>query len=247
MPLLKFITRLDIKDGTIATMFIIVVILLGMAVWWAWHEFMTTPPFVDFEKHPIKGIDVSRHNGMINYDAVAEAGYEFVFIKATEGKNHRDENFILNYDKALRAGLKIGAYHFFRFDVDGVSQARNFCEMVKDRELPVGAVIDVESHGNASGIEPKIVSDRVNSMADYLSMKGYKVIIYTNKDGYYDYIYSKVNNYPLWICSFTETPINAEWLFWQFNHRGEVPGIRGDVDINVFYGNRDEWFRYIGY
>ena len=71
-------------------------------------------------------------------------------------------------------------------------------------------------------------------------------IIYTNKDGYYDYIYGRLGLYPLWICSFSEVPISAEWTFWQYNHRGRVKGIKGDVDLNVFSGSEKEWVEFIG-
>lgn len=78
----------------------------------------------------MKGIDVSAHNGMMNLDAAADDGIEFIFIKASEGENFRDENFVLNYQKARHAGMKVGAYHFFRFDVDGVKQAVNLMRSV---------------------------------------------------------------------------------------------------------------------
>lgn len=242
---IKALKRIFLKDKTAAAVFAVVAIVLVGVCWWAWHEFRTTPPYVDFNRYPIRGVDVSRHNGMMNFDAMAADGIKFVFIKATEGGTHRDENFHMNYQKAVRAGLAVGAYHFFRFDVDGVVQALNFCKMVGDKPLPVGAVIDVEKHGNDESISPEIVSEQVAAMADYLSLKGHRVIIYTNKAGYYDYIYGHLGMYPLWICSFSEVPINAEWTFWQYNHHGSVPGIRGDVDENVFCGSASEWHTFL--
>lgn len=234
------------KDWVVSVAFVAIFAILVFACWWAWLEFRTSPPYVDFNRYPIKGIDISRHNGMMNFEAIAEDDVRFVFIKASEGATHRDENFNLNYSKAVRAGLAVGAYHYFRFDVDGIAQAVNFCKVIGESKLAVGAVIDVEDYGNATGVETEVIVDELSSMADYLSMKGHRVIIYTNKDGYYDYIYGRLGLYPLWICSFSEVPISAEWTFWQYNHRGRVKGIKGDVDLNVFSGSEKEWVEFIG-
>ena len=103
--------------------FMLLAVLLVLTCVWAYRQFITSPPYVDPERYPVRGIDVSRHNGMMNLDAAAAEGVEFIFIKASEGGDFRDENFRLNYQKARHAGMKIGAYHFFRFDRDGIEQA----------------------------------------------------------------------------------------------------------------------------
>lgn len=230
---------------TVVLAFILTLALLILTSVWAWRQFMTSPPYVDPERYPVRGIDVSRHNGMMNLDAAADDGIEFIFIKASEGITHRDENFRINYDKARHAGMKIGAYHFFRFDKDGVEQAKNLLRTIGRRPLDLGVAVDVESHSNPEGIAPETVIQRLSRMVDYLNLRGYRVTFYTNRDGYNDYLAANFPGYPLWICSFSETPINAEWTFWQFNHKGKVSGIRGDVDINVFCGNRKEWDAFL--
>ena len=83
----------------------------------------TVPGFSDYE---IVGIDVSAHNGDIDFDRVKAEGIEFVFIKATEGSTFKDKRFVDNVRKARKAGLKVGAYHFFRFDTPGYMQGLNF-------------------------------------------------------------------------------------------------------------------------
>lgn len=232
-------------DVEAAIDFIFVVALLAFASVWAYHKFLSTPPYVDSEHYPVRGIDVSSHNGMMNLDAAASSGIEFIFIKASEGASFRDENFRLNYTKARHAGLKTGAYHFFRFDVDGVAQAVNFLRAVGYRKLDLGLAVDVEKHGNPEGISPDTIAYRLTQMMDYLNLMGHRVTFYTNRDGYYDYLVHSFPGSPLWICSFSETPINAEWTFWQYDHHGRVDGIKGDVDLNVFCGSRAEWDNYL--
>lgn len=225
----------------IAAIFSMVAVMLVFTILWAWNDYMTSPPYVDPQVYPIRGIDISAHNGMMNLEGAADDGIEFVFIKLTEGKDFRDSNFRINYDKAARAGLKIGVYHFFRFDRDGVSQAVNLLKSLGNRKLDLGIAVDVEKEGNPPGIPIDSITDRLQSMVDILNMKGYRVIFYSNTQGYYDYLSQNFKGYPLWICSFSSNPINEEWTFWQFNHHGKVKGINGDVDINVFNGSRKQW------
>lgn len=234
-----------IRDVAAALAFLVVIFLLVFSAVWAYREYMTTPPYVDEVKYPVRGIDVSRHNGEINFKKVADSGIEFVFIKASEGVTHRDSLFVRNLRQAGAAGLKTGAYHFFRFDGDGVEQAVNFLGAVGSRHTDMGLVIDVEKNGNPSNVPPEVVKERLSSMVEYMNLLGFRVMIYTNIDGYYDYIADILPGYPLWICRFKENPINAEWTFWQYDHHGKVDGVKGDVDLDAFCGTREEWERFL--
>lgn len=225
--------------------FIFLALLLVFSGFWAWRQFMISPPYVSPERYPIRGIDVSAHNGMMNLDAAAHDGIEFVFIKASEGGDFKDENFRINYEKARQAGLKTGAYHFFRFDTDGISQALNLVEAIGNRDLDLGIAIDVESAGNPEGIPERLIQERLSSMVDYLILKGYRVMFYTNRQGYYDHVKNSFEGFPLWICSFSSTPISTEWTFWQYNHHGKVKGIKGEVDLNAYCGSRSEWLDFL--
>lgn len=237
--------RSKFHDLRVAFCFVAVAILLAMASYYAYDQFITSPPYVDPARYPIRGLDVSSHNGLMNLDAAAKEGYEFIFIKASEGDTFRDQNFRINYEKASHAGLKIGAYHYFRFDCEGISQAKNLLNAVKNRQLDLGVAIDVEEQHNAIGIDSVKIARRLLSMVEYLNMSGYRVTLYSNVDGYFDYIRESVPGACLWICSFSSAPINAEWTYWQYFHHGHVAGIRGDVDLNAFCGSRSDWERFL--
>ena len=240
---MKFSLKRPRKDVAVAGWFLLVSLLLAGAIWWAWREYITTPPYIDQERFPVKGIDVSSHNGMMNLQAAAADGIEFIFIKASEGESFRDENFVLNYQKARHAGLKVGAYHFFRFDVDGVKQAVHPMNSIGARPLDLGIVIDVEDAGNPEGYDPADVAENLQQMVDYLNLRGHRVMFYSNRAGYEKYLFQNFRGFPLWICTFTDNSANQDWTFWQYDHRGRVAGIRGDVDLNVFHGSREDWER----
>lgn len=247
LPSLSILARLSEKlaDLRVSFAFLAVSVALVLASVWAWWQFKTSPPYVDPQRYPVRGIDVSAHNGMMNLEAAVADGIEFIFIKASEGNTFHDENFRINYDKARHAGLKIGAYHFFRFDCDGVSQGMNLRKAIGDRKLELGVAIDVEQTGNPEGIDPKLIKRRLEAMVDYLYLSGIRVSIYSTRDGYYDYVQEAVPGTCLWICAFHPTPIEAEWTFWQYYHHGKVAGIRGEVDLDVFCGSRSEWQNYL--
>lgn len=192
-------------------------------------------------EYPVRGIDISAHNGVVDFQAVRASGVEFVLVKATEGNGFKDSRFVDNVREARRAGLKVGAYHFFRFDVPGVTQAINFMHSVRGRKLDLPLAVDFEEWTNPSSMPDDTVSARLDEMLRRLQCNGYNVLIYTNKDGYERFVKGRFNDYPLWLCSFSRIDESGDWVLWQYSHRGEVPGVDGYVDLNVFRGDSAEW------
>lgn len=205
---------------------------------------------VDRQRYPIVGLDISSHNGLPDFDSVASAGVEFVFLKASEGENFRDPIFIRNYAAARGAGIAVGPYHFFRFDCDGRAQAENFLEATRDCRFELPYAIDVEESGNPPSFSTALVASRLEAMVATMRGAGVDVIIYTNKNGFARFLRQSFaasqDNPALWICSFTTPPIAHEpWLFWQHSHISRVPGIVGNVDMNTFNGDSILWAEWL--
>ncbi len=232
-------------DLTVFLCFLVAGALLVWAAYAAWIHFRTSPPYVDREKYPVAGIDISSHNGNIDFRKAAADGVEFVWIKASEGVTFRDSKFSHNHLQAGLAGLKRGAYHFFRFDKDGVEQAINLLEAIGDRNLELGVAIDVETSGNPENIKEEVIMERLSAMVDYLNLRGLAPTLYCNKKDFFQYMAESLPGNSLWICSFSANPIEAPWTFWQYNHKGKVKGVQGDVDMNVFGGSSEEWRDFI--
>ena len=102
----------------------------------------------DRSEFPIRGIDVSHHQGKIDWRRVAADDVAFAIIKATEGGTHVDTLFATNLREARAAGLAVGAYHFFTFCRPGADQARNFMAVVPSGEPLLPPVVDIEFGGN---------------------------------------------------------------------------------------------------
>ena len=203
---------------------------------------------VDRFRYPVAGIDISNHNGEIDFDAVAADDYQFVFIKASEGKTHKDTAFCRNYQQAREAGLKVGAYHFFRKNRSGEEQASNFLEVVKGKTLDLPLVIDLEDDwGNGATITRETALERVTRMISILKQHGYAIMIYTNGDGYKKYYKGLLGDNDLWLCSFNSPDLlpGIPHCIQQFSHEGSVKGVNGKVDLNVFRGSKKEWQEYL--
>ncbi|MDE5921007.1 MAG: hypothetical protein K2G82_05265, partial [Paramuribaculum sp.] len=153
----------------------------------------------------------------------------------------KDAAFVGNLNAARRAGLKVGAYHFFRFDSSGYLQALNLLHSVRGRHIDLPLVIDIEEWTNPVNRSTDQTVGRIKEMAEELRAEGYRVMLYTNKDGYSRYVEGRLGHYPLWICSFTPLDDDTDWTMWQYTHRGTLKGIDRLIDLNVYRGTREQW------
>ncbi|MEF9918476.1 MAG: GH25 family lysozyme, partial [Eubacterium sp.] len=132
---------------------------------------------------PVKGVDVSAYQGDINWKELADQDLYFAFIKATEGVDHVDKKFQTNWDEARKTHLKVGAYHFVNFDIDGKKQAEKFISTVPKKKDSLPPVIDLELYGdylNKPMDKDKvqaIVNDMIIRLKDHYEKTP---IIYTN-------------------------------------------------------------------
>lgn len=199
------------------------------------------------DRFPIQGIDVSRHQGTIDWQAVAATKLvQFAYIKATEGGDFQDAAFAENWRKSKQAGIARGAYHFFTFCRPGKDQAQNFLATVPVEANTLPIAIDLEFGGNCgTRPSPKALIAELN---DFLSevRKTYPKtpIFYVTSEFYDRYIKLNLRQFPahrLWLRNIFHEPSQqrcALWTLWQYAHRGRVEGIAGPVDLNVFCGDQ---------
>ena len=202
---------------------------------------------INKSKYPVTGIDISKHNGIVNFRQIKEQKIDFVYMKATEGGDYVDNRFNGNYKKAFLNGLPIGIYHFFRFNVSGKIQANNFYNAIQGKNTDLPFVVDVEEWGNSGNHDKENVIREIRSFINEVeNLTNKRVMIYTNENGFRKYIQGNFEKNELWICSFNSEPkIGSRWDFWQHSHKGKMKGITGLVDINTFNGSRAEWDAYL--
>lgn len=196
------------------------------------------------ERYPVKGVDVSRHNGVIDWEKLREQSIQFAYIKATEGTSYIDTTFNRNYKAAKAAGLLVGAYHFFRFNQDGEAQALHFIKNMTFEKGDLPPMIDVEKSTLNPFKSTKKVVLRLRDLIHRLHVHCYtRPIIYTNKNCYNKYIKNYFPNRRLWISDLSGEPdstIYYKWIFWQYSHKGCLEGVKEKIDLDVFRSSLQE-------
>lgn len=203
---------------------------------------------------PVHGVDVSRYQKHIDWASVAGAGKRFAYIKATEGGDHVDANFLENWVGAQRAGLARGAYHFMFWCRPASEQAAWFKENVPADASALPPVLDLEWNPDSRKCPRRVSKDKALGMIHVMLEEmerhtGKRPIIYTDINFHRDILEGEFRDYPHWIRSTAAEPgeryRDRTWTMWQYTTTGRVPGIGGDVDRNAFYGSEADWARFV--
>lgn len=194
------------------------------------------------------GIDVSHWQNIIDWSMVKKH-IDFAFLKCTQEAHGQDPSFPRNWYDCDRNQIPCGPYHFFMPKVSPASQQANFVATLnsvigKPYHTLVGKLPPVIDFEVTQGMPIKEVIANLIQLAEGITSDlGIKPIIYTNNALSYDAMdpYAQLQNYSLWISHFyVPTPHVPKpwstWQFWQFTNRGQVPGIKGNVDRNYFNG-----------
>ena len=187
----------------------------------------------------VRGIDVSDHQGTVNWTAVSKSGVEFAITKATEGGTFVADSFQRNWSGIRSVGLVRGAYHFYRARTDALAQANLFLNMVKLQPGDLPPVLDIESD---DGVDPERIRAGIRSwLVRVEAATGRRPILYTYP-GFWERLgnWQEFREYPLWIAHYTTAARPwvpggwRTWTMWQFTDSGTVDGVTGPVDVNSF-------------
>lgn len=194
-------------------------------------------------KNTLIGIDVSNHQGDIDWESVKNSGVEFVFIRIGFGHNREakimeDEKFRKNLEGARNAGLKVGLY-FYSYATEiweAEEQANWIVKTLNGEKIDLPIVFDYETWKSFPTYNINIVD--LNKVAkrflDILHDNGYEGMNYSSK--YYLNTIWNLSEYPTWLAHYvSKTNYDKDFKVWQFSNTGEVPGINGFVDLDVLY------------
>lgn len=195
-----------------------------------------------------KGIDVSRFQGKIDWQAVAADGVEFAFIRVANrgygsGKLVVDETFDANMKGAIDAGIHVGVYIFSQAITE--DEIREEFQLVMDKVEPYGVkcpiVFDVEKTADSSGrMNQLTVEERTNLTLLFCQLveeAGYKPIVYHNLEmGALLIDVETLENYDKWFAYYNDDMYYPyDYKIWQYSDKGRVNGISGDVDMNICF------------
>ena len=193
----------------------------------------------------VLGIDVSTHNGNIDWNKVKSSGVSYVIIRtgyrgSTQGSLVEDNKFRQNIKGATNAGLKVGVYFFSQAinEVEAVEEASMVLSQIKGYKLAYPVFIDVEpSGGRADGLSTGDRTKVVNAFCQTIQNNGYKAGIYANKSWFTNKLNtSALSGYKIWLAQYNSTvTYKGRYDMWQYSDKGKINGISGNVDMNLSY------------
>ncbi len=205
--------------------------------------------------YPIHGIDVSKVQGDIDWNAVAGSGVKFAWIKATEGGDNADARFQANWTGAKAAGVPRGAYHFVYWCRPPMEEMANFEQNAPVEGDALPPVLDVEATPTSKTCHRHLTQEdaiaEMKVMLDEMERHyGKRPIIYTTVD-FYQAILSDgaFMDYPIWVRSVKYQPSvkygPRPWHFWQYQSDGSIAGIQVHVDRDAFFGTQKQWEAFL--
>jgi lysozyme len=204
--------------------------------------------FPSEKQFPVRGIDVSHHQGHIGWFEASLHDVKFAYLKATEGTDYRDSRFLYNWQQCPYDHIARGAYHFFNFCTPGKAQAQNFLAFVPNDPNALPPAIDLEFSGNCRRKPtPAAFKREVTAFIKEIAHRyPDPPVLYVSQEVYKRYLEGHRQEYPvhrLWIVDVVKKPRGTpcvDWTFWQYAALGKVPGIKGPTDMNVFCGSPEE-------
>lgn len=201
------------------------------------------------------GIDISEHQGEIDWQKVKEAGVTFAMIRVggrgygMNGVLYTDDLSRINYEGAKAAGIGVGAYFFSQATSveEAKEEAAFVLEQIKGWELDFPVVYDWErmeyENSRTLHTDPRTVTDCMKAFCETIEDAHQQVMIYFNPDHAEDLFYiSEMTSYRFWLAYYTDWmdyPYKVD--MWQYTNEGSVPGIDGNVDINLYFPEADQY------
>ena len=213
-------------------------------------------------KELVYGMDVSQHNGKINFKKAKRDGIEFVFIRVGY-TGYTKSSFSLNLDKkyktyikdATKAGLKVGVYWYSQSTKvsEAKKEANALLKAIKGYSITMPVVFDYEFADTKKGRLDSAKLSKTNMTANALaflntvSNAGYDACIYASENFLVEHLYANQisSNFKVWLANYSsKTNYKGDYEFWQHTAKGRVSGMRGNVDINFWY--KGENSTYLG-
>ena len=199
------------------------------------------------------GVDVSVHQGFIDWNAVHDDGIYFAFIRVgarglTEGNLAQDDYFAYNIDAAAAAGVKVGAYFFSQAttEEEAIEEAEFVIERLRGHDITYPVAYDHErisgTTGRADDLSPEQMTKNAQAFCTRIQEAGYTPMIYGSMRDLLRYNLPDLAKFNIWLAQYNvnSPTFNQYFSIWQYTNKGTVAGIDGNVDLNIqFLGSDD--------
>ena len=186
----------------------------------------------------LKGIDVSRWQGQIDWAKVKASGIKFAILKCggSDAGFYSDRTFEYNYNEAKKNGIAVGAYYFVGKDCisyeAGQADAKRMLSICAGKEFELPLFIDIEAQDPKNKVG---ITDAIIGFYDVMKASGRNAGVYASKvSGFKDRIEDeRIQHIPHWVAQYNSTcTYDKPYLIWQKSSKGSVAGIKGNVDLN---------------
>ena len=195
----------------------------------------------------VLGIDVSTWQGNINWEKVKKSGVEYVMIRlgyrgTSVGSVFADDTAVKNYEGATAAGLKVGGYFFSQAitEQEAIEKAEFVLDMIKDWDIQMPIVFDWEFMGEDARtyqMDARLLTDCTKAFCDRIREEGYEPMIYFNVNQGNNLLFlEELVEYRFWLAMYESEMVYPYKIdMWQYTQTGSVPGIGGNVDMNLYF------------
>lgn len=194
------------------------------------------------------GIDVSSHQGEIDWEKVKSTGIDFVMIRTgyrgySRGRINRDDFFKENIKGATEAGLKVGVYFFSQAltTAEAEEEAALVLDSIRGYNISYPIIFDWENveaeNARTNGADGELITDCAVAFCKKISKAGFTAGVYFNKSQAYDfYDLEKLAPYEFWLAEYQLVPsLYYNFDMWQYTSEGKLNGIETNVDVNLSF------------
>ena len=201
----------------------------------------------------MKGIDISVWQKEVDYTKLKSQGIDFVIIRCGFGKNEsqKDSMFDKHYEGCKKAGLKIGTY-LYSYGINensGIEEAYNCLRFINHKTFDLPIFYDVENEDTTGRNDKYQITKMCENFCEIIKKEGYQAGVYANlywfnSKMYVDELIKK--NYKIWLAQWNKT-MDAKFKvdYWQYG-KGEISGIKGEVDLNESFENENIEYYQVG-
>ena len=185
-----------------------------------------------------RGIDISHHQGEIDFSKLKNH-IDFAMVRTSYGAFYEDRKYKINIKELERFNVPYGLYHFsYAKDIEGAKkEALNFINLIKNYNPTYPVVIDIEYSDRTANVSNNTLNDIAYTFCTIVENAGYYVMIYANLDYFNNKLNDKrLDRYDKWLAEWKNKPTyNKAFGIWQYSSKGKMPGINGNVDLNISY------------
>ena len=189
------------------------------------------------------GIDVSEHQGKIDWAKAKAAGVDYAIVRCGYGQDQADQDddyWYANANACVKYGIPFGTYLYSYADTvaKAKSEAQHVLRLIKGYDLSYPIYYDLEESSIREKLSKRQIADIAQAFCDIIEDAGYEVAIYANKDWFTNYLTdSRFDQWDKWVAQYNTTcTYEGEYSMWQCSSEGKVDGISGNVDLNIDLG-----------